>query len=107
MREENIECQFSRLDGYLFVPPGQDPQELNDELAAAHRAGLTAVELVNRAPLKSFDTGTALRFPNQGQFHPIQYLEGLTKAILRDGGRIFTRTHISEIQGGQSGLLSS
>src|SRR6185503_19340708 len=50
---EGIACDFSRRDGYLFNPPGKDPQELEKELAAAHRAGLTKVRMLARAPLES------------------------------------------------------
>jgi glycine/D-amino acid oxidase-like deaminating enzyme/nitrite reductase/ring-hydroxylating ferredoxin subunit len=95
---EGIDCDWSRLDGYLYAPAGEPQTELDDELAAAHRAGLTAVELVERAPLDSFDTGRALRFPRQGQFHVLKYLDGLARAIKRDGGLIFTGTHADEIE---------
>src|SRR5687768_2207218 len=63
-QEENIACDFMRLDGYLFVPPGDDPTQLDDELKAAHRAGLVDVSRVDRAPINPFDTGPALRFPS-------------------------------------------
>src|SRR5436190_367071 len=66
---ENISCDFKRLDGYLFVPPGDSSDVLDKELAAAHRAGLTDVERVARARLEDFDTGPCLRFPRQAQFH--------------------------------------
>ena len=39
-KDEGIECEFERLDGYLFVPPRESKKILDDELAAAHRAGL-------------------------------------------------------------------
>ncbi|HET8674762.1 MAG TPA: FAD-binding oxidoreductase, partial [Blastocatellia bacterium] len=97
---EQIECDFERIDGFLFAPPGESKQILEDELKAAHRAGLEEVEQVARAPIESFDTGTCLRFPRQGQFHPMKYLAGLARAITRDGGRIFTGTHAAEIVGG-------
>src|SRR5690349_2588114 len=35
---EKIDCEFQRLDGYLFVPPGESNDVLDKELAAAHRA---------------------------------------------------------------------
>lgn len=98
--EEKIDCDFERLDGYLFTPPDESKQELEDELEAAHRAGLSSTEMVERAPIKDFDTGPALRFPRQAQFHPTKYLAGLARAIKRDGGRIFTGTHASVIEGG-------
>src|SRR4029453_9035945 len=34
VNEEQIDCDFSRLDGYLFVPPGDDPSLLDEELTA-------------------------------------------------------------------------
>ncbi|MCA1614352.1 MAG: FAD-dependent oxidoreductase [Acidobacteria bacterium] len=95
---EDIDCDWSRLDGYLYAPAGEPQQELDDELAAARRAGLAEVELVEHAPVESFDTGRALRFPRQGQFHILKYLDGLARAFERLGGQIFTGTHAAEIK---------
>src|SRR4030095_6516793 len=81
VNEEQIDCDFSRLDGYLFVPPGDDPSLLDEELTASRRAGLQEVTKVARAPLPSFDTGPCLRFPRQAEFHPLKYLAGLATAI--------------------------
>src|SRR5687767_4732520 len=53
--DEHIDCDFTRLDGYLFVPPGDDLAQLEDELQASHRAGLTDVSRVERAPINAFD----------------------------------------------------
>jgi glycine/D-amino acid oxidase-like deaminating enzyme/nitrite reductase/ring-hydroxylating ferredoxin subunit len=99
-RDEHIDCGFERLDGFLFVPPNESIDVLNDELKASHRAGLVDVEMVERAPIETFDTGPALRFPRQAQFHPLDYLTGLTRAFTRAGGRIFTETHATNITGG-------
>jgi glycine/D-amino acid oxidase-like deaminating enzyme/nitrite reductase/ring-hydroxylating ferredoxin subunit len=100
IRKEQIDCDFERLNGYLFLAPGQGPDLLDIELAAARRAGLESVTKLERAPLEPFDTGPCLRFPHQAQFHPLKYLAGLAKAIQRDGGLIFTKTHADEIAGG-------
>lgn len=102
VKDENIDCDFRRVDGYLFLAPGKDVEELEEELEAAHRAGLTDVRMVDRAPISGFNTGSTLLFPNQGQFHPVKYLEGLAKAIERDGGRIHTRSHVESVQGGEN-----
>ena len=99
-RQEKIDCEFERVDGYLFIPPDGRMKVLEDELPAAHRAGLTDIRRLDRAPLESFDTGPCLHFPRQGQFHPLKYLTGLAQAIERDGGQIFTGTHADEIEGG-------
>jgi glycine/D-amino acid oxidase-like deaminating enzyme/nitrite reductase/ring-hydroxylating ferredoxin subunit len=105
--EEGIDCDFERLDGFLFTGPHRSKKELEDELKAAHRAGLTGVERIRRAPIPSFDTGGALRFPGQGQFHPLKYLTGLARAIKREGGRIYTGTHASKIEGGQTARIET
>jgi glycine/D-amino acid oxidase-like deaminating enzyme/nitrite reductase/ring-hydroxylating ferredoxin subunit len=103
---DQIDCEFERLDGYLFVPPNDAKQILDDELEACLKAGLK-LEKVERAPIESYDTGPALRFPNQGQFHPLKYLAGLAKAIQRNGGRIYTNTHASKIEGGDRATVET
>ncbi|ALD22103.1 FAD-dependent oxidoreductase [Hymenobacter sp. DG25A] len=97
---EKIDCDFSRLEGYLFLPANGKPQELADELQAAHRAGLKKVEQLADAGVKGFKTGECLRFPNQGQFHILKYLHGLTDAITALGGQIFTNSHVETVEGG-------
>src|SRR3569832_1980879 len=38
--EERIDCDFERLDGYLFVTPDQSREALQAEWSAARRAGV-------------------------------------------------------------------
>jgi glycine/D-amino acid oxidase-like deaminating enzyme/nitrite reductase/ring-hydroxylating ferredoxin subunit len=103
--DEHIACEFRRVDGYLFAPPGDRSDELDRELAAAHRAGFVDAAFVERASLASFDTGRALRFPRQAQFHPLRYLDGLAQAFERHGGRIACGSHAAEITGGASAYV--
>jgi len=105
VRDEKIDCDFARLDGYLFCPPEESNDELTRELEAAHRAGLADVSLVDKAPLPKFHTGPALKFPRQGQFHPLRFLKAVAKAVERAGGRIYTRTHANEFQGGKNAFV--
>ena len=77
--ELKIDCDFVRLNGYLFLAPGDKQEILDAELAAARRAGLKA-EMVARAPM-DYDTGPAISFPNQARFHPTKYLAGVAEAI--------------------------
>jgi glycine/D-amino acid oxidase-like deaminating enzyme/nitrite reductase/ring-hydroxylating ferredoxin subunit len=97
---EAIECDFSRVDGYWFLGPERTPAFLEKERDAAHRAGATDVELVPRIPIHWWDSGPALRFPNQGQFHVLRYLDGLARAIQAAGGRIHTGNHVDSVEGG-------
>ena len=95
---EGIDCDFARVDGYLFKPPGDASDILDKELAAARRAGLDAA-LLPRAPLPSFDTGPCLVFPRQAQIHPLKFLAGRAEAVERAGGRIFWGTRVREVAG--------
>jgi glycine/D-amino acid oxidase-like deaminating enzyme len=98
--EERIDCGFERLDGYLFVPPGDPRDELDREFEAAVRAGVHRVVWAQRAPLDGFETGKCLRFADQAQFHPLRYLAALDLAIERMGGRIHRDTHAASIEEG-------
>ena len=95
---EDIDCDFERVDGYLFLGPDDKKEMLEDERRAAHDAGLIDVQLVERAPIDFWDTGPALRFPRQAQFHSLKFLAGLAKAIVRDGGQIYCGTHSDRIE---------
>ena len=97
---EGIECDFLRVDGYLFLAPEHPADLLEQEREAAHRAGLIDVDFVPRAPISSFDTKRCLNFPRQAQFHPLKYVSGLADAFQRKGGAIYTNTHASQIEGG-------
>lgn len=96
---ESIACDFAWVDGYLF--PGQQtgPNGLTEEMEAARRAGV-AVEMVVDAPYSPFGGSRALRFLRQGRVHSLKLLDGLARAIERDGGRIHTDTHVSGVKGG-------
>ena len=103
--ELKISCDFQRLDGYLFLAPGDEKELLEKELAAAHRAGVTGAEMVDRLPLNSFDPGPAIRFPNQARVHPLKYLAAVAEAIRNQGGQIFTNSHADSIEGGATGKV--
>lgn len=97
---EDIDCDFERLDGFLFLSEGDKRKLLEDELEATHQVGLTDTGLFERAPIDAFDTGVTLRFPRQAQFHVLKYLSGLARAITRDGGRIYCGTKAKNIEDG-------
>jgi glycine/D-amino acid oxidase-like deaminating enzyme/nitrite reductase/ring-hydroxylating ferredoxin subunit len=99
IREEEIDCDFERVESYLFMAPNEPPDYLDEELEALGRAGITGVDKLERAPL-DFDTGPCLRFQNQAQFHVLKYLAGLERAIRSMGGRIFLYSHVVDVKDG-------
>ncbi|HEY4132885.1 MAG TPA: FAD-dependent oxidoreductase [Gemmatimonadaceae bacterium] len=97
---EKIDCDFKRVDGFLFLGEGDSENILDEELAAAARVGLPDVVKLQNIPDIGFNFGPTLRFPNQAQFHILKYLAGLASAIVLSGGRIYTDTHVSSVEGG-------
>ncbi len=98
VQRERIECEFERLDGYLYALPGNAPKDIGKEYDAARRAGVD-VERMERVPGLSFDTGPCVRYGRQAQFHPLKYLGGLADAFVRNGGKIHCGTRATSIDG--------
>ncbi len=99
-REERIDCEFQRVDGYLFLPPNGQLEVLEAELDAAREAGFDEAEWCLQLPIPGFDGGPAIRFPRQAQFHPVDYLQGLARAFIRHGGRICERCPVIDVDPG-------
>lgn len=104
--EERIDCQFRRVPGYLFAGAGTSRAHLEEECAAAKRAGLDAT-LLDETPLPSPAGVPCVRFADQGQFHPTLYLEGLARAIERTGGRIHCGSHVQDVTGGADAFVTT
>jgi glycine/D-amino acid oxidase-like deaminating enzyme/nitrite reductase/ring-hydroxylating ferredoxin subunit len=96
IQEEGIDCDFERLDGYLFLHPTDQSETLNQEAQAARKAGLDVHRLA-KIPGFTKDEGACLQFPQQAQFHPLKYLKGIADAFIRMGGEIYTQTRVTEV----------
>jgi glycine/D-amino acid oxidase-like deaminating enzyme/nitrite reductase/ring-hydroxylating ferredoxin subunit len=103
VQEEGIDCDFARVDGYLFAARDSDRADLEKEYQACRTVKVEEVEWADRAPVPGTDTGPALRFGGQARFHPTKYLAGLARAIAANGGRFHAdTTHVAdeEVDGG-------
>lgn len=96
VREEGIQCNFERLDGYLFSLRRNGYESLKKEHEAALRAGV-AVNMCDQVPEVDFNSGPCVQFRNLAQFHPLHYLHGLCSAIERLGGKIYVNTRALQI----------
>ncbi len=94
--EENIDCDFKRVDGYLFPHPSDSLENLEKEFDAARELGIP-VEFADQVPGLKLQPLKAIRFVEQGQFHPVKYILGLVHAINANGGKIYTGTHVNNI----------
>jgi len=65
------------------------------------------VTRVDDVPGNGFRSGPALRFPRQGRFHILKYLDGLARAIEAHGGRIFGGSRVEKIEGGSPAMVTA
>ena len=95
--ELGIPCDFEMKDAYVYT---QDPARRSDieaEAQAACEVGFDA-EALDRAPLP-FVTAGALRFRNEAQFNPAQYLIGLSESIKKADAQVFEETRVTAVKG--------
>ena len=96
-KAENIDCDFKRLKGYLFLHETDEQKSLDQELDATQRAGISTKMLNNIPGVTANSNQKSIEFPEQARFHVLKYLEGLQKAILRLGGKIYTHSRAEKI----------
>ncbi|HEU4469093.1 MAG TPA: FAD-binding oxidoreductase [Nitrososphaeraceae archaeon] len=99
VREERIDCAFSRLNGYLFLDPTDNKSSLDKEIAALRNAGISSAKIESKSPLGSKETSPCICFQDQAQFQPMLYLTAIAKKMSQNNDvKIFTETHAQEIQ---------
>ena len=90
-RQEDIDADFVRVAGYLTPAGPSDMEELEKEYDACRKLDVD-VEWAEQAPYPLPAGTRALKFANQGHFHPLKYCAGLALAIQKHGGRLFGHT---------------
>ena len=104
-KEEEIACDFRRLDGYLFQALDTDAKIIDDELDAVRKVGAPVHRIVGVA-LAGCEGQHALRYPRQATFHPLKYLAGLADEIVARGGEFFAGTIVTAIEENNDGTVS-
>jgi glycine/D-amino acid oxidase-like deaminating enzyme/nitrite reductase/ring-hydroxylating ferredoxin subunit len=92
----HIDCNFQRIEGYLFLHPSDKIKNLEKEFTATQDAGLNT-RWVENIPGIATETGPAILFPDQAQFHIMKYLHGLAKGFTLLGGQIYTQSKATDI----------
>lgn len=120
---ENISCELEKVNGYLFLSNeikndnnenqstilSQEIPFFNAELEATHQVGLSDVYICEHQTINFNHTYTqksiSLCFPNQYQVNPIMLINGITKAIIDMGGKIYANSRAIKIQGGDAAFV--
>jgi glycine/D-amino acid oxidase-like deaminating enzyme/nitrite reductase/ring-hydroxylating ferredoxin subunit len=103
-QREQIDCDFRRLDGYLFQALNTDSEIIDDELDAVRKVGAPVHRLVG-IPFAHCENQHVLRYPRQGTFHPLKYLSGLALIIENKGGVLYSGTTVRQIDEQEDGTV--
>ncbi|WP_242928982.1 FAD-dependent oxidoreductase [Pontibacter vulgaris] len=100
IKDLKIDCDFVRVDGYLFANNREQGEDLMKELEAVQQIGWRDVVLRKECPVPTLTGLSCLQFPNQAHFHVLKYLEAVSRAIIDKGGRIYTETRAERFETG-------
>lgn len=95
IQKGSIACSFERKPAYLYTPAADGIKDIENEAAAAIKLGLPA--RLSKDSSVPFNVAGALRFDDQAQFHPVQYLRGLA-AMVSQPARLFEGTRVSKVE---------
>ncbi|MDL5361011.1 FAD-dependent oxidoreductase [Halalkalicoccus sp. NIPERK01] len=98
-RSEGFDAEFERAPAYVYADDSDGRRQVRDEARAAERLGLPAA-FVESVDLP-YETAGAVRFTEQGQFHPRKYVLGLAERIEEEGGEVFEETRATDLDVGQ------
>ena len=97
IKEENIDCDFQRQDNYVYTLKQKELLNIKKEVEAINSLGFPA-KFVSNVNLP-FRTLGAISFPNQAQFNPCKYANGLIRAIRKqDNVLIFEKTKVVDVK---------
>lgn len=94
--EENIKCDFEYQNNYVYSTNKEDLKSIKKEIKAVQNLGFNC-EFVTKTGLP-FEIQGAICFKNQAQFHPLKYLYGLCKCIIKNNGSIYKNSTVYDVK---------
>lgn len=100
---ENINCDFEKQSNFVYTTKKSEIPKIKKEVYNVNSIGFPA-NFVTKTGLP-FEIEGAIQFPNQAQFNPLKYIDGLSKNI----DEIYTNTTVYDIkhQNGELDFLTT
>lgn len=95
--ELGIDCALRRKPAYTYAEDSADLAEVEEEVGAALAAGLPA-SFTTESDLP-WEIAGAVRFDNQAEFQPVDYILGLAAELDRERTRVYERTRATAVSG--------
>lgn len=91
IKKENIDCNFEKVDSYVFSSKLKDINKLLEEKAILEKLGIKVIDSQTKK-------GYAIGVTDTYVFHPLKYLRALKKICIEAGKEIFEKTKIYKIK---------
>lgn len=96
----NIDCDFELCDGYMYATDAKEGEELDKLLNGIREVGLPGQYISDiPAPMKFTK---AIKFGQQGRFHPLKYLTALLSAYQQLGGHLLEDCIVTKVIDGDN-----
>jgi len=96
--QHSIDCDFRRKPNFTYTESDSERSKIEDEVAAAERAGLPSSEVVvDELP---YPVAAAVSVPDQAEFHPLKYLHALASAAADAGCTVHEGTRVVSVDQG-------
>lgn len=96
VQQENIDCKFIKQDSYVYTCEEKNNSKILDEVNTLNNLGFKA-KYITKTPLP-FKVISAIKFPNQAQFHPREYILSLLKVLESSNVQIFENSKVVDIK---------
>lgn len=92
----NVDCQFEHEEAYVYATTGQYAKQIEKEYDAYQQLGIPGM-LVDSIPF-AVDIQNALVMKDQGQFHPLRFLNALIDQMIKNGVQIYEGTTAIKVE---------
>lgn len=103
INSENIDCDFMRKSAFVFTKDLGKLQGIKDEVDSVKSLGMN-VKFTNNIEILGKIEG-AIEFPNQAQFNPVKYANGIAKCILENGSNIYENSKVVDYEKDDDGFV--
>ena len=97
IEKEEIECDLEEESSYVFTKQETKLDMIKNEQKAVDKLQKEKSDYIKEIELPTEISG-AIEFKNQAQFHPLKYAYGLAKAIIKNDGKIYENTKVTDIK---------
>jgi glycine/D-amino acid oxidase-like deaminating enzyme len=92
---EEIECELSRVSHFIYAAEDTQYKEIEEDAELGKKLGFPIEARNGGLP---FGNSGYSEMKNQGKFHALKYIRGLTEAAKRNGAKIFDHTEAKKIE---------